>query len=203
MLVIIDYGLGNLRSVFKKFKELDVTSIISSDIKVIQAADKFVLPGVGHFKYGMENLKKLNIIDILNEKVITQKTPIFGICLGTQLFSKHSEEGDCEGLGWIDSEVVRFNVSDRIKYKVPHMGWNNISILNGNILNTNINEEENFYFVHSYHLICEDQSDIWMTTKYDYEFVSAISRDNIFGTQFHPEKSQDAGLQLLKNFVDL
>jgi len=201
-IVIIDYGMGNLRSVYNKFKRMGNDCIISSRKEDIESAKKLVLPGVGHFKYGMDNLHKFDLIETLNKKVIYEKIPILGICLGTQLFCKHSEEGDCDGLAWIDAEVIKFKVSDRLKYKVPHMGWNNVSVRNSNNLDKEIDSEAKFYFVHSYHLNCNDPSDIWMTSEYDYEFVSAVHKDNIYGTQFHPEKSHDVGYELLKKFVE-
>jgi len=202
-IVIINYGMGNLRSVYNKFKRMGIDCIISSKKEDIESAEKLILPGVGHFKYGMENLRKLDLIDPLNKKVIQENILILGICLGTQLFCKYSEEGDCEGLGWIDAEVVKFRVSDKIKYKIPHMGWNNVKIINSNKLDNVISNINHFYFVHSYHLKCNNHSDIWMTTDYDYKFVSAVHRDNIYGTQFHPEKSHDAGYDLLKMFAEL
>jgi len=201
--VIINYGMGNLRSVQNKFRKMNLDCLISSNIKDIEKAEKLVLPGVGHYRYGMSNLNELGLIDILNQKVLEEKTPILGICLGTQLFCKHSEEGDCEGLGWIDAEVVKFKVSDKIKFKVPHMGWNNVSIKKTNNLDKIITKDDPFYFVHSYHLKCNNPSEVWMTTTYDYEFVSAILHDNIYGTQFHPEKSHDVGYNLLKKFTEL
>lgn len=203
MIVIIDYGMGNLRSVYNKFKRIGVQCVISSNKHDIESAEKLILPGVGHFKYGIENLYKLDLIELLNKKVIDDKIPILGICLGTQLFCKHSEEGSSNGLGWIDAEVIRFCVSDKIKYKIPHMGWNNVNIVKSNELNKNLNEDDQFYFVHSYHLKCNNNSDIWMTTDYHHNFVSAINKENIFGTQFHPEKSHDAGYALLTNFAKL
>lgn len=203
MIIIIDYGMGNLRSVYNKFKKMGVDCKISSIIKEIETADKLILPGVGHFKYGIENLSKLGLIDVLNKKVMNEKTPILGICLGTQLFCKHSEEGKSDGLGWIDAEVVRFKVSDKIKFKVPHMGWNDVKVINSNNLDKAITKDDKFYFVHSYHLKCSNPSDVWMTSEYDYEFVSAVHSGNIYGTQFHPEKSHDAGYALLKEFAEL
>ena len=182
---------------------MDVDCNICSKSQKIENADKLVLPGVGHFKHGMQNLNELGLIEILHKKVIIEKTPILGICLGLQLFCKHSEEGDCEGLGWIDAEVVKFNVHDKIKYKVPHMGWNNVEIRNSNNLDCDLRTDNQFYFVHSYHLKCYEKSDIWMTTIYDYEFDSAVHKNNIYGTQFHPEKSHDAGFELLKKFAEL
>lgn len=202
-IVIIDYGMGNLRSIDKCFKKLGVLSIISSEIHEIEKADKLILPGVGHFKAAIERIKQLNLIEVLNKKVIEEKVPILGICLGTQLFCKFSEEGFVEGLGWIDAEVVKFQVSDKVRYKVPHMGWNKVKVINSNSLDKGINNDEEFYFVHSYHIKCNDPKDIWMTTVYDYEFVSAVHKDNIYGTQFHPEKSHNAGIELLKKFANI
>lgn len=195
--------MGNLRSISNKFKKIGVSAAVSAKHADIAAADKLVLPGVGNFNYGMRNLKMLGLIQILNKKVIEDNTQIMGICLGAQLFANHSEEGDCAGLGWIDAEVIKFDVSDKIKYKVPHIGWNNVTIKNSNVLNQDIKPEDQFYFVHSYHLKCNNPADIWMTSTYDYQFVAAIRRDNIIGTQFHPEKSHDVGLDLLKIFTEL
>ena len=203
MIVIIDYGMGNLRSILKKFNKMYVECIISSKKEDIERADKLILPGVGHFKAGMKQLKDLGLIGVLNEKVLNGKTPILGICLGVQLFCNHSEEGNCKGLSWIDSDVIRFRVSDKIKFKVPHMGWNNIKTINKNCLDEEINTHDQFYFVHSYHLKCNNASDVWMTSVYDYEFVSAIHEDNIYGTQFHPEKSHEAGMKIIKKFAEL
>jgi len=203
LIAIVDYGIGNLRSVQNKFKKISIVSLISADPEIIKKANKLILPGIGNFKYGMEQLKRLDLIEILNEKVLVNKIPILGICLGTQLFAKYSVEGNCEGLGWIDAEVVRFNVSDKVKYKVPHMGWNSVLIKKHNSLNSTIFNENQFYFVHSYHLKCRNESDIWMTTTYDYEFVSAVQRNNIYGVQFHPEKSHEVGFELIKKFAEL
>jgi len=203
MIVIINYQVGNLRSVYNALRRMTKNCLISSEVEHIDQAAKLILPGVGHFKSGMQNLSKLGLVEILNKKVLIEKTPILGICLGTQLFTKHSEEGDIKGLAWIDAEVVKFNVSDKIKYKVPHIGWNNVLIKNHNSLDKVISNEDHFYFVHSYHLKCNNPSDIWMTTTYDYEFVSAIHHGNIYGTQFHPEKSHDVGNSFLKKFLEL
>lgn len=201
-IVIIDYNMGNLRSVYNKFNRMGVECIVTSNKQEIEKAHKLILPGVGHFKNAMQNLQELGLIELLNKKVLIEKIPMLGICLGIQLFCNHSEEGDCCGLGWIDAEVVKFNVSDKIKYKVPHMGWNDVSIINKNNVDDVIKIEDQFYFVHSYHIKCNNPSDVWMTSVYDYEFVSAIHRDNIYGTQFHPEKSHDAGYELLKKFAE-
>ncbi len=201
-LVIINYGMSNIRSVHNKFKRLGVNCIVTNKREDIEIADKLILPGVGHFKKGMENLEDLGLLEILNKKVLKEKTPILGICLGVQLFAKHSEEGNYKGLGWIDANVVKFCVSDKLKYKIPHMGWNDVNIRK-NILNFLVNQDDQFYFIHSYYLKCTDPQDVWMTTKYEVEFVSAINHGNIYGTQFHPEKSHDTGFELLKKFAEI
>ncbi|MEO6589976.1 MAG: imidazole glycerol phosphate synthase subunit HisH [Pyrinomonadaceae bacterium] len=202
-LTVVDYGMGNLNSVKKILERMNVETIISSDPKDIFDCDKLILPGVGHFGRAMSNLKTLNIADALNEVVLVKKKPILGICLGMQLLAKKSEEGNSEGLGWIDAEVVKFNVSDKLKYKVPHMGWNQISIKKQSLLMKNISESAEFYFVHSYHLIANNNSNLLNETNYEYSFTSAVEKDNIFGVQYHPEKSHDTGAQLIKNFIEL
>jgi len=203
MIVIIDYGMGNLRSVFNKFNRMGFISEISSEPDVIKKADKIILPGVGHFAKGMSNLKEKGLIDVLNDKVLLEKTPVFGICLGMQLFSEYSEEGDCPGLGWIKATTVRFRIKDKIKYKIPHIGWNTVNIVNKSGIDDFLTDDDIFYFVHSYHTQCRDIAYVWMTSWYEYEFVSAIKKENIFGTQFHPEKSHDTGMKLLKLFIEL
>ena len=195
--------MGNLRSVKKKFDQMNVPTIVTSDQKEIEKASKIILPGVGHFANGMQKIKDLNILEMLNYKVLEEKIPILGICLGMQLFGKHSEEGNVSGLGWIDAEIVRFNVSDKLKFKIPHMGWNSVEIAKENQLFKNIPNETLFYFVHSYHMICNDLDTVIGITNYDYSFTSIINKDNIYGTQFHPEKSHKLGEQILKNFSNL
>ena len=201
--VIVNYGMGNLNSVKRMMDRLRVDSVISSDPKDITESSKIILPGVGHFGKAMSNLKELNLLDSLNEAVMEKRKPILGICLGMQLLAKRSEEGDSEGLGWFDAEVVKFDVSDKLKYKIPHMGWNQVSIKKNSPLMKNIAEMSEFYFVHSYHVKIENDADALNETEFDYVFPSAIEKENIFGVQYHPEKSHDAGAQLLKNFIEL
>jgi len=202
-LVIIDYKMGNLRSVQKAFEKIGCSAIISNDRKTILHANKLVLPGVGAFKDGMKNLKELNLIEILKQKVLEEKTPLLGICLGMQLLSNKSyENGETEGLGWIDAEVVRFEF-DTQKLKIPHVGWNEVIFQDkNNILFTSIKNHKDFYFVHSYYFKPNEKVTI-TTTSYGFEFTSVVQKNNIFATQFHPEKSQAAGLQLLQNFWEL
>lgn len=201
--VIIDYGMGNLFSVQKKLKRLGVTPIITSDSDTILSAEKIVLPGVGHFAKAMGNLNKLDLIDTLNRAVLENKIPILGICLGMQIMCNHSEEGNVKGFGWIDAEVVKFKIEDTLKHKVPHMGWNTITNSKPSKLMHSIPDESEFYFVHSYHMQVNEKSALLNQTDYEYIFDSAIEKDNIFGVQYHPEKSHDIGEQLFKNFVEL
>jgi len=198
-IAIIDYGMGNLRSVLKAVERTGGLPIITRDHIEIAESDKIILPGVGHFKKGMENLKQFGLIDILNKEALVNKKPIMGICLGMQLMMEHSEEGDSTGLSWFPGSVIRFNVSDKYKYKVPHMGWNSLNYKKNSIY-SNINGE--YYFVHSYHVVAASEIDILTTTTYDYEFISAIEKENIIGYQFHPEKSHLPGLNLISNFIN-
>lgn len=201
MIVIVDYGMGNLGSVLKSLNRINAVSKISTSIEDIKKADKLILPGVGHFANGMKRLKEYNYLDILNERVLKEGVPILGICLGMQLFAKHSEEGNISGLGWIDANIKRFEVDDKVKWKVPHMGWNSINIKKENPLLEGISQDELFYFVHTYHMTCSNKNDILSTTEYSYEFTSCVQHKNIYGTQFHPEKSHDKGLEILSNFA--
>ncbi len=202
-IVIIDYGMGNLRSVQKKFERIGVNASISNNPKDLDRADKIVLPGVGHFQKGVQNLKKLGFWDVLNEKALVEKKHILGICLGMQLMTKKSEEGDTEGFSWVDAEVVRFKIENSLKYKVPHMGWNSIEISSEHPVMKDIQQNSLFYFVHSYHVISDSDTNVLTKTNFEYDFVSSVANDNIIGFQFHPEKSHDIGESLLSNFVSL
>lgn len=202
-IVIIDYGMGNLRSVEKKFERLNADVRISSDLQEIANAEKLILPGVGHFAQGVKNLQESGIWDVLQEKVLVKKAPILGICLGMQLMAHQSEEGNVAGLGWFDAEVVRFRMRDKLIHKVPHIGWNTGELGRQSRLFTAIPAKAMFYFVHSYHITCQQPQDILATTTYEYPFTSAIEKGNIFGTQFHPEKSHEWGEQMIANFIAL
>ena len=202
-IVIINYGMGNLNSVKKAMDRLKINAVVSAEPKDIDESDKIILPGVGHFGKAMSNLRELDLLEPLSEAVLVKKKPILGICLGMQLLAKRSEEGGGEGLGWVDAEVVKFDVTDRLKYKIPHMGWNQVAIKKDSSLMQGIAESSEFYFVHSYHVKIENIADSLNETEFDYVFTSAIEKENIFGVQYHPEKSHDVGAQLLKNFVEL
>ena len=204
MIVIVDYGMGNLGSVLNMLKKIGTKARISSSVEDIEKADKLILPGVGAFDNGIKHLKKLNLLSVLNEKVLNCKTPILGICLGMQLLSQESEEGVSKGLCWIDGKVIKFkfNGNDQ-SLKIPHMGWNLAMASKQSKLLQGFDREIRFYFVHSYHMICSNKSDALMETEYGYRFISAVQCDNIFGVQFHPEKSHRFGMKLLKNFCEL
>jgi glutamine amidotransferase len=200
-IVVVNYEMGNIHSILRKMKILGVSATLSNKSSDLLEADKIILPGVGHFGKAMENLKNLDLIDTLNRAVLEKKTPILGICLGMQLMAKSSLEGESEGLGWFNAEVIPFQVSDQHRFKVPHTGWNTIEKQKSSYINNELIDDESFYFVHSFHFKCNDPLDILHTSVYDYEFVSAIQKDNIIGVQYHPEKSHDGGLQLLRNFI--
>ncbi len=203
MIIIVDYGMGNLRSILKVFQKLDVKALVSSQPGDLEKASKIILPGVGHFAMGMKNLREYGLIDVLNRLALIEKKPILGICLGMQLLTRKSEEGMVDGLGWIDAETERFSLGDHIKLRVPHMGWNSLEKKKESILLEDLNPEDLFYFVHSYHVKCQKTEDILTTTNYGITFVSTIEKENIFGTQFHPEKSHKSGIKLLKNFITM
>jgi len=203
MITIIDYKTGNLGSIQNMMKKIRVASIITSEPAEIAKASKIILPGVGTFDQGIQNLIKLNIKDILNKKVSEEKIPVLGICLGMQLMTLGSEEGKLPGLGWINAETIRFRFTDTVQYKSPHMGWNFIRQHKESRLLRDMHPESRFYFVHSYYIRSKDPSDILTSTEYETEFTSSFERENIIGVQFHPEKSHKFGMALLKNFAEL
>lgn len=202
MIVIVNYGLGNLGSIQNMLKKIGVKSTISSEHSVIASADKLILPGVGNFGKGMQELEKKGLKDVLCKKVLVDKIPILGICLGMQLMTNRSEESDIKGLGWIKADTLKFRF-DNVNMKVPHMGWNTVNVSNGNKILAESNEEIRFYFVHSYYVKVQDEKNSIAKTIYGLEFDSAFNMQNIYGVQFHPEKSHKFGMLLLKNFSDI
>jgi glutamine amidotransferase len=203
VVVVVNPGMGNIGSVVKKMNRIGIQPVVSFDRKDILSAEKIILPGVGHFATAVRKLKESGGWDVLNEAVLVKKIPILGICLGMQLMAKHSEEGDEDGFGWFDAMVVRFKVTDPYKFKVPHTGWNHCEIKKDSLLFKNVVPDRGFYFVHAYHMKCIDPDDVLSLTDYSYSFVSAVQKGNIYGVQFHPEKSHEQGEKLLKNFVQL
>ena len=203
MIIVVDYGMGNLGSIANMLKKIGAAAKVSSDIPEIEGADKLILPGVGAFDNGMTKLRELGLVDILNTKVLQDEIPILGLCLGMQLFTQMSEEGELAGLGWFEAQTIRFKFDkDQQGLKIPHMGWNYIHIQKPSKLFEEMPQESRFYFVHSYHPVCQNQQDVLATTFYGYDFPSIIMRDNILGAQFHPEKSHKFGMRLFKNFVE-
>lgn len=202
MIVIVDYGMGNLSSIKNMAKYLGYECIISSLQRDIEEATKLILPGVGNFGAAMHQLQQQELISILNKKVIDEKTPVLGICLGMQLLTNYSEEGDCRGLGWIDAEVKKFSFSPEQQLKVPHMGWDYIQINHSNRLVEDVEDDSRYYFVHSYAVQCNNDQQSVAKTEYGYKFDSIIQRDNIVGTQFHPEKSHKYGMKILRNYLE-
>ena len=202
MIVIIDYKTGNVGSIVNMLKKVGVGGIVSSDPDDIRRADKLILPGVGAFDQGMKNLNNSGLIPVIEEQVIGKGVLVLGICLGMQLFAQRSEEGNLNGLGWIDAEVRKFDFKNQT-LKVPHMNWNTTSILKQDVLLKDMPEVSKFYFVHSYYFVCNDKNDGLLTANYGHDFIAAVRKDNIIGVQFHPEKSHKFGMKLLKNFSEL
>jgi len=200
MLIIVDCEMGNLGSIFNMLKKIGVESKISKNPEEIDSAEKLILAGVGSFDSAMKKLAEMQLIPVLNKKALVDKIPVLGICLGMQLMTKGSEEGIIDGLSWFDARTVRFQTSS---IKIPHMGWNEIRIVKEHRLFNSLTDRSRFYFIHSYHVICNNEEDILAATSYGGEFTSVINRHNIFGVQFHPEKSHRFGMQMLKNFIEL
>jgi glutamine amidotransferase len=203
VIAVIDYGLGNLTSILSMFRRIGAPAVITNNTSEIESAEKLILPGVGHFKKGMENLRDTGLQSLLNDLVLNQKRPVLGICLGAQLMTQHSEEGDIEGLGWIEARTIRFQQAQLGKLKVPHMGWADVTLQNESQFWNDVPPEPRFYHVHSYHFVVTDPSVISATSWYGYEFVCAFQQNNIYGVQFHPEKSHKYGMKVLENFAAL
>ncbi len=203
MIVIVDYGIGNLASVLNMFKKIGVKeAVVSGQEETLAKASKILLPGVGAFDGGMGNLEKSGLIPMLNKKVLAEKVPVLGICLGMQMLTQKSEEGQKAGLGWIDAETKKFNPPAELKLKVPHMGWNYIKVQRPNPL-IETDSKSRFYFVHSYYVTCFDEKQSLATCNFGSDFTCMVNKDNIFGAQFHPEKSLKFGMKVLENFAKL
>jgi len=201
MITIIDYGMGNLGSIRNMLKKIGADSEITAEPARIAAATKLVLPGVGAFDAGMENLDKSGLVPLLNERVRRDEVPVLGICLGMQLMTHSSSEGERPGLGWVDAKAVRFVPADAT-LKVPHMGWNIARPVRDDALLEGLPRESRFYFVHSYYVACERREDVLLTTFYGADFDSGFRRGNVWGVQFHPEKSHRFGMHLMRNFAE-
>lgn len=202
MIIILNYGVGNLNSIVNLCNRIGVPAKITSSLTDIASASKIILPGVGNFSQAMRNLVQSGLISSLEKRVLIDKVPLLGVCVGMQLLAKRSEEGNSDGLGWLDADVVRFRFEDSSqKLRVPHVGFNSIETKSAPLFNY-LSGDSRFYFTHSYHLICSDPSLSVGTTVYGYPFTSVIQKENIFGTQFHPEKSHHSGINLIRGFVE-
>lgn len=203
MIVIVDYGVGNLGSIVNMLKKIGAKAQASSDPEALRAAEKLILPGVGAFDPGMRKLHEAGLVPLLNELVLEKKVPVIGLCLGMQLMTRRSAEGRETGLGWIQAETVRFKFGpDQAHLKVPHMGWNTLEVRRPHPLVQDLGPDSRFYFVHSYHIVCEQPGDVVAEAEYGYAFPAVISKGNVMGAQFHPEKSHRFGMQLLRNFAE-
>ena len=221
MILIVDYGMGNLHSVKRKLDKLHVPCMISSDPKDLEKADKIILPGVGHFGKAMDNIQKMGWMGPLNKAVLVDKKPVLGICLGMQLMTKGSEEGSekgnesrelrtesdldhrklINGLGWFDCITERLPITDTLRYKIPHTGWNTIEYDDPDPILKDVPSGSEVYFVHGFGVLAAPKDEVLTRTHYESPFISALRKGNIVGMQFHPEKSHETGMQLLKNFV--
>jgi imidazole glycerol-phosphate synthase subunit HisH len=204
MIGIIDYGLGNVRAFANVYKNLNIPAIIVRQPLELKKINKVILPGVGAFDYAMQKLETSGMRPLLEEIVLGHNVPVLGVCVGLQMLARSSDEGKRPGLGWIDGVVKKFDFSSHSNpLCVPHMGWNNVAPLTKNILFKQLDHQSLFYFLHSYYFQCEKSADVIATTDYGGVFTSAVHAENIFGVQFHPEKSHRFGIQLLENFSKL
>ena len=204
MISILEYGSGNITAIKNIYERLDIPCEFISSSVDIEKAERIILPGVGAFDETISTLRSKGIVDVLNRRVEKGDLPILGICVGMQMLGNRSEEGTLPGLGWIPGEVKKFDKNlIQGKPKLPHLGWNSISIVKECPLFKGIDEETGFYFVHSFYFKCKDAENVLTTTDYGITFHSAIAKGNVYGVQFHPEKSHDNGIRLLSNFAEL
>jgi glutamine amidotransferase len=199
MITIVNYGMGNLGSIQNMFKRIGEEVIVTDDLELIARAKKILLPGVGSFDNAMQRVNESGLRDVLNRKALVERVPILGICLGMQLLTRSSEEGKQPGLGWIAASTKRFPALPGLK--VPHMGWNVVVPTRASVLTRNLSDEVRFYFVHSYCVQVDYPQDEILKANYGISFAAAVQHDNIYGAQFHPEKSHRFGMQFLKNFA--
>lgn len=202
MIIIIDYGVGNVFAFQNVFKRLNISSRIAKCVEDLKEVDKLILPGVGHFDYAMSQLNNSGMRERLDELVLVEKKPVIGICVGMQMMANKSDEGTLGGLGWIDADVKKFNeLTIQHHTKLPHMGWNDVKPNENHPLFKGLEQESIFYFLHSFYFNCKDKKNIISTTDYGITFASSVHKENIFGIQFHPEKSHSYGEKLLENFA--
>ena len=204
MITIIDYGVGNISAFQNVYKSLDIPTQIAKSVEDLQEVEKLILPGVGAFDYAMSQLNQSGMRERLDELVLIQKTPVIGICVGMQMMGHQSDEGQLKGLQWIDANIRKFDESTlHQRTKLPHMGWNDVFPVSTHPLFEGLEKDALFYFLHSYYFECNNKEDILATSDYGVSFTSAANHDNIYGIQFHPEKSHQYGEKLLHNFATL
>lgn len=204
MVTIVDGGISNLGSVVNMLKYLGIECQVTADPAVVRGADRLILPGVGAFDNGIENLHKRGLVAPLNAAVLERKVPVLGICLGMQLLTEGSDEGGQPGLGWIRGRAVRFDLGNNPhRLRIPHMGWSELNVTRPGRLFVDPQAHNRFYFVHSYHVVCDDPQDVAGTTWHGIDVTAAVERGNIFGVQFHPEKSHRFGMEVLKTFAEI
>jgi len=200
VITIVNYKMGNIRSIVNALNYLGVSSRVTSSPQEVLQSEKLILPGVGSYYVAMQNLRELGLVDSLNEVALAKKRPILGICLGMQLLADSgNEDGETEGLGWISATVERFNF-DNSAYRIPHVGFNSVILGKKSVLFDSLGDHPDFYCVHSYHMVCKDEENVSGWMDYHGNFVASVEKGNIYGTQFHPEKSQSNGLVVLNNF---
>jgi glutamine amidotransferase len=203
MIYIVDYQSGNLGAIVNMMKKIGAKAEIASTPDQLLGATKIILPGVGTFDTGMQNLMAGGWLQVLNQKVLTEKIPTLGICLGMQLITESSEEGKLKGLGWVKGLTKKFAFENNKEFKVPHMGWNKVSVCkHSKLITAQSGEEKRFYFAHAYYVTIANQDEELLSTSYGVPFTSGIEKDNILGVQFHPEKSHRFGMELLRNFIN-
>lgn len=200
---VLDYKMGNISSVLRALSKNNIESKVISTYDEIISSDKIILPGVGHFGKAMDYLQSNKLDEALHKAILDNKKPILGICLGMQLMCQKSEEGEKTGLGWFDASITKIQIKNKLKYKVPHISWNQLIAPNENKILKGIQSDAEFYFVHSYYVSETTKKEVLCKTKFEKDFVSALRKDNIYGVQFHPEKSHESGFKLLKNFAEL
>lgn len=200
IITIIDYGVGNLASVKNMLKKAGFESVLASDNSSIENADKIILPGIGAFDHCMQRFNASGLRSLVTRKVIEEKVPLLGICVGLQMLMENSEEGSEPGLGWIAGKTVKFKKEKLGDLKIPHMGWTDVEIVKPSELTKDLGNEPRFYFVHSFYVQPDNKEDELLRANYGYDFTAGVSHDNIYGVQFHPEKSHKYGMKILENF---
>lgn len=198
---VVDYGMGNVGSMLNMLRKLRVRGKLTRDEGELRAAERLILPGVGHFDHGMTNLANFGLIELLNQLVVAERKPMLGVCLGMQLMTRRSDEGELPGLGWFDAETLRFVPDAAARLRVPQMGWNDVFPTRPSLLFPDPAAEQRFYFVHSYFVRAAHRTEVAATATYGHDYDAALARDNILGVQFHPEKSHRYGLELLQRYV--